>query len=216
MTSGGNTPYGPGAELPTPSQPIPGGFPPPGGQSGPWPTPPAAPPAPQRRSGLVTAGIATSLAIGTAALVVAGISLTRQPAASTNNGPSTSATATDTSAADKALCEEVAPILAEGDRISNAYTDLGNAGSPARDAATPKFVNDTDEWVQRAQATLEVHTDASGFLQRSLQRFLDESTLLAVGLRPGPLPKYVETTWENMMSSYNGPITTCRKLGVKW
>ena len=181
------------------------------------PPPVTAPPA--QRRGLGTALGAAALAVATAALVVAGMSFMRQPAKEADAaGASTAASgsATDTSAADKALCEAVAPALAEGDRVSNAYTDLGDAGNPARDAATPKFVDDTINWIQKAQGVLDAHTDASGFLRRTLQQFLDDSSLLAIGTRPGTLPKYQETRWESMMSSYNGPLSTCKKLGVKW
>ena len=214
MTIGGNTPYGPGAELPQPNQPAPGMFPPPGGQSGPWPLQPA--PAAPRRGGLATAGIAASLALASAALVVGGIALARHPATTAAGSTSTSASPIDTSASDKALCTAVAPALADSDKVTNAYVNLGKPGSPERDAALPKFVDDTKDWVKRGQEALDAHPDAQGYLRRSLQRYLDDFRLLTDGLRPGQLKPYNEQMYSDSNSAYNGPLTVCSHLGVKW
>ena len=212
MTNGGNTPYGPGAELPQPTAPAPGMFPPPGGPSGPWPVQPVG--APPRRGGLAAAGIAASLAAAVAALVVGGIALTRHPAPSTVGAASTSAT--DTSAADKELCTAVAPVLADSDKVTNAYVNLGKPGSPERDAALPKFVDDTKDWVKRGQDALDSNPNASGFLRRSLQRYIDDFHLMAVGLRPGPAKAYNENLYSDSLAAYDGPIALCGDLGVKW
>ena len=210
MTVGGNSPYDPGAELPPPNYSAPGAFP----QAGaPWPVSPATAP-PQRRGGLLTTGIAgLALAMATGALVVGGIALTRHSAPTAT---STSSSATDTSAADKALCEAVAPILAESDKLSNTYTKLGDAGSAPRDAATPKFITDTKDWTQRAQDALDANPDAAQLLRRTLQRYIEDRQILIAGLEPGPLPPYQETIWSDSMAAYNGPISICAKLGVKW
>ena len=176
-----------------------------------------APPA--QRRGLGTALGAAALAVATAALVVAGMSFMRQPAKEADAaGASTpaSGSATDTSAADKALCTAIAPVMADSDKVVNDYLALGAPGTPARDAALPKFASDTLDWVRRAQEALDDHPDASPFFRRSLQRYLDDHQLLAVGLRPGPLKPYNEGLYGESMSAYNGPITVCDKLGVKW
>ena len=210
MTAGGNSPHDLGAELPPSNFNAPGAFPPAGA---PWPVSPAATPPQRQRTGLVTAGIATALAMATAALVVGGIALTRHPAPAAETS---SASATDTSGADKALCEAVAPTLTDSDRVTNGYFGLGDPGTPARDAALPKFATDTLEWVKRAQAALDAHPEASPFFRRTLQRFLDDFQLLAVGLDPGPLKPHITELWYDSNSAYNGPITLCGKLGVKW
>ena len=204
MEIGGNRPDDPASEM----------FPPPGGPSDPWPLQPVAV-APQKRGGLATAGIAASLALATAALVVGGFALTRHssPASAADR---TSTSATDTAAADKALCTAAAPILAESDRVTNAYFGLGDPGTPARDAALPKFSTDTLDWAKRAQEVLDAHPDAQVLLRRSLQRFVDDFQLLAVGLRPGPLKPYNTELWYDSNSAYHGPISVCEKLGVKW
>ena len=70
--------------------------------------------------------------------------------------------------------------------------------------------------MKRGHEKLEAHPDASPFFRRSLQRFLDDFQLLAVGLDPGPLKPYNTELWYDSNSAYNGPITICDKLGVKW
>ena len=178
------------------------------------PPPVTAPPA--QRRGLGTALGAAALAVATAALVVA---LTRHPAKEVDAaGASTAASgsATDTSAADKALCTAVAPVLADSDRVTNALLASGAPGTPARDAALPTFSTDTTSWVKQAQKVIDENPDASGFLRRSLQRYLDDSQLLAVGLRPGPLKPYNDQLYYDVLSAYDGPIAVCEKFGVKW
>jgi hypothetical protein len=201
----------------------PGGPPAPGAPPGPdWRY---APP-PARTSAKtwwgVGAAIATAIALAAAALVVGIVDLTRSstssaPAASapTASAP-TSASATDTTAADRALCTAIAPLMAESDRVSNAYMNLGPAGSPSRDAALPKYIADTQDWVKRIQPVLDDHPDISPFLKRSLQRFIDDRELLAADLVPGPLEQYDQEIWSDSMAAYGGPLSVCYKLGIKW
>lgn len=80
-----------------------------------------------------------------------------------------------------ALCSTVAPLMAENDATNNTYVKLGDAGTPARDAATPQFVRDTLDWVARTQPVLDQHPDVDPFLRRSMQRFIiDDLHLLGV------------------------------------
>ena len=153
--------------------------------------------------------------MATAALVVGGIALTRHPAPAAESA-STSASASDTTEADKKLCTEVAPALADSDRVTNAFVKIGDPGTPERDAALPKFIDDTKDWVNRAQKALDAHPDAQGYLRRSLQRYLDDFRLLVDGLRPGKLKPYNENAYSDSNVAYNGPLNVCNSVGVKW
>ena len=191
------------------------------GGGAPAPRPPPAPmmsaPPPPRRGGLGTALGAAALAVATIAMALAAMGFLRRPAtdSAVTQSP-TSASATTTTAADKALCEAVAPILADGDKVNNVYLAAGPAGSAGRDAALPKYVADIRDWVDRAQSILHENPDAQEFLRRSLQRFLDDNKLLALGLRPGRMQPYNEALYSDSMAAYNGPIALCEEVGVKW
>ncbi|PBA42258.1 hypothetical protein CKJ63_07385 [Mycobacterium avium] len=106
--------------------------------------------------------------------------------------------------------------MAESDRFSNAWTDLGEPGTPARDTATPKFVSDTLNWIGRAQPILDQHPDVDPYFQRSLQRFIDDLHLLVVDLRPGPLTSYAKALYADGVGAYSGPLHICDGLGIKW
>ena len=209
MTVGGNSPHDLGAELPPPDVHAPAAFP----QAGaPWPAQPPVAQA-QRRGVLLTTGIAgLALAMATGAMVVA---LTRHPDP-IGVTSSTSASATDTSAANKALCTAISPAMADSEKITNTYIRLGTPGSPERDAALPKFVSDTKEWVERAQNAIDSHPDAGGYLRRSLQQYTDQSQTLALSLTPGPLKPYTEQLYQSTSAVYDGPVAICQNLGVKW
>lgn len=209
-----STPYGPAAGA------LPGGS----------PTPPAGPhgydwryaPPARRGNKLVTAGLVTTalialaaLAVGIAALVTRPTPAPGAPSSSAAASPSTTPTG-DTSAADRALCTAIAPLMAESDRFSNAWTDLGEPGTPARDRATPKFISDTLDWIGRAQPMLDQHPDVDPFFRRSLQRFIDDLHLLVVDLRPGPLTSYAKALYADGVGAYSGPLHICDGLGIKW
>ncbi len=197
---------------------APGGFPP-NAPAGPGWTPPPEQ-RPRRGGGLLAGlGIALALLLSAAALVVGVVALVRQPATSASSASSTTSApsqAGDTTAADRALCTAIAPIMGDSDRVSNAYTNLGAAGTPDRDAATPQFVTDTKDWTHRAQEALDAHSDVQPFLRHSLQRYIDDRQILVAGLRTGPLPPYQDAIWTDSMAAYNGPITACGDLGIKW
>ena len=151
----------------------------------------------------------------TVVMSTAMIGCTRHPVSAPANGTA-SASATDTAAADKALCTAVAPILAESDRVANAWIGSGPDGSPQRDAAQPAFTSDTKAWTARAQDALDSHPEAQAFLRRSLQRFIDDNRILAEALRPGPLKPYNNQTYLDSNASYTVPVSICGELGIKW
>lgn len=106
--------------------------------------------------------------------------------------------------------------MSENDRTGKAFTSLGPAGSPASAAGVPKFVSDTKDWVGRIQPILDGHPDVDPFFRRSLQRFVDDQRFLALDLQAGPWAAYDQTVWNDTLAAYNGPLSICWGLGVKW
>jgi len=155
-----------------------------------------------------------------AALAVGIIALATRPApsdaaATQPNQPAT-ATPSDTTEADRALCTAIAPLMAENDRFSNGYVDLGEPGTPARDAATPKYISDTLDWISRVQPIVDQHPDVDPFFRRSLQRFIDDQHLFVLDLQPGPPTSYGKALYTDSVGAYSGPLHLCHDLGVKW
>ena len=206
-----------------------GYVPPPGdgyasSQAGVGPTAPAPPvyaSVPRRRRGqvLLAAGVVLAVLLAAAALVV---SLARAPV---SPSPPTAAAQqpASTTDADRSLCQAVAPLMAESDKVSNSYVDIGPAGTPARDAATPKFVADTQDWARRIQQVLDAHTTTQTgsavpepFLSRSLQRYIDDMRLFVASVRPGGGTRYDDAAWTDGIVAYGGPLSVCQSLGVKW
>jgi hypothetical protein len=164
---------------------------------------------------------AAAILLATAALVVGIVDLTRSstpaaPAASTPASPALTSAPGDFTAANRALCTAIAPLMSESDRIAKAYTSLGPAGTPAWNVGVPKFVSDTKDWVARIQPVVDSHPDADPFLRRSLQRFVDDQRFLALDLEAGPYQPYDQTIWNDSLATDNGPLTVCWGLGVKW
>jgi hypothetical protein len=120
--------------------------------------PPPYPPRMRRRVGPVAVGMALTFALAVAALVVGLVALTRQPTSATPAGAPSNPQVS--SADDKALCQAIAPLMKENDDRSNAFLATGQAGSPERDAALPKFVSDTRDWARRTQQDPQVVQDA--------------------------------------------------------
>jgi hypothetical protein len=164
----------------------------------------------------------TTALMAVAALAVGIVALVTRPTPTSGTvaphaAPSASATAAgDTSAADRALCTAIAPLMGENDHFSNAYVDAGDPGTPARDAATPRFISDTLNWISRAQPVLDQHPDVDPYFQRSLQRFIDDRHLLVVDLTPGPLTSYAKALYADSVGAYSGPLHICDGLGIKW
>jgi hypothetical protein len=169
-------------------------------------------------------GVGIAIALGIVAVLVAVaalvVALTRggesSAPASPTAQPSTSSTAAaaDTSAADKALCEAIAPLMKESSGQKNAFTDLGPDGSPQRDAGLQSFRDETQDWVTRAQAALDEHADPPRFLTRTLQRYMDDMRMLSSNLRPGPMTNSNAAGWSDSVFALAGPIEVCGKLGV--
>lgn len=198
------------------------------------PTPGAPPGVPPNRNtagtpvsaqqGKPTAALATvSVVLAAAALVVAVVSVTRVPTSAASQSVSSSPTPStdspspeDHSSADRALCTAIAPLMAENNRINNEYAHLGDAGTPARDAATPKFISDTQDWVARVQPVVDEHPGADPFFRRTLQRFIDDQTLIVADLQPGPLTSFAKSLWSDSTGAYSGPLHSCENLGIKW
>ena len=211
---GPGAPYPP-AGVPTPRPPA-SSQPPGGPPSYDWRY---AAPAPRRRR-LLAVGVVLAILLATASLVI-GIVLLLRPAstpAAATPAPATSNAATtgDTTDADRALCTAIAPLMAENDQFSNAYARLGDAGTPARDAATPKIITDTQDWVRRIQPVLDQNRSADPFFQRSLQRYIDDQHLIVLDLTPGPLTSYAKVLFSDSVGAYSGPLHLCDGLGVKW
>jgi hypothetical protein len=196
----------------TPPYPSSAGYPGPGG--------PYAPPPPRRSRKLLGCGVIVAIVLAAAALAI-GIVLLARPTPTppaTSPAPATASTtpAGSTTDADRALCTAIAPLMGETDRITNAWVDLGKPGTPARDAATPKFITATQDWIRRIQPILDQNPDIDPFLQRSLQRFIDDQHLMVVDLVPGPLSSHARALYEDGSGAYGGPLHLCDRLGVKW
>lgn len=192
------------------------------------PGPPAAPPGqwpytspPPRRNKGTAIAIAAVALVATAALVVGIIALSRSStststaAANPTTLAPTSAPA-DTTSANRALCTAIAPLMGDSDRSARAYSDLGPAGTPAWKAGAPTFISETKDWVERIQPVIDSHPLADPFLRRSLQRFVDDRRYLVADLEAGGWQSNDQTNWNDSLSAYNGPLTTCWNLGIKW
>lgn len=216
----------PGTQVGQRQDPVLAGAPsmPPSGPPGAnWPYPPALPP--RSASGKASAiAIGIAILIATAALVVGIIDLVRPaasavPVGATPSPPSSlvpPSSADHTTAADKALCAAVAPLMGESDRIGKAFTSLGPPDSPASAAGVPKFVSDTRDWVARIQPVVDRHPDVDPYFHRMLQRFVDDQKSLALDLAAGPWQAYDQTIWNDGLGAENGPMSTCWALGIKW
>jgi hypothetical protein len=158
-----------------------------------------------------------AIVLAVAALVVAlvrgGESSTPTTPTAQPTPPSPSAPA-DTTAADKALCEAIAPLIKESSARKNAFTSLGPSGSPDRDAGLPKFVTDTQDWVRRAEEALDEHAEPPRFLTRTLQRYVDDMRMLASNLRPGPISPSNNAGWTDSIFALAGPFEVCGDLGI--
>lgn len=158
--------------------------------------------------------------VALAGLVVSIIGLMQPPTVAApvigTSAPPSQTPAADPTAANHALCNAIAPLMTESDGISKAYSNLGPAGSPTYRAGISTFVSDTKNWVGHIQPVIDGHNGADPFLRRSLQRFVDDRRHLVADLEEGPPQPYDQTDWNDSLSAYNGPLTVCWNLGVKW
>lgn len=188
--------------------------PPPGPPGSYWGYPPPA----HRDKKWTAVGVVVAILIGLAALTVGIVALVTRPAPNVASPlPNEPAAApSDTTEADRALCSAIAPLMAENDQVSNAYIRLGEAGSPARDQALPQFVSDSEDWVTRMQGILDSHPKVDPYFGRTLQRFLDDRSLLVAGIEAGPLTSYARALWADSLGAYSGPLKVCHDLGITW
>jgi hypothetical protein len=161
-------------------------------------------------------GIALAVVLAAAALVV---SLTRE------SGPSAGPTASDevqqagtsdTSQVDRALCEELAPLVRESEESGKRFVNLGRTGTPERDAGIPDFRREVEDWSRRIQPILDEDAGPPRYLTRTLQRFVDYTRIYASSIRPGPATEFDAAAWNNRVVNYGGPLELCRSLGIEW
>jgi hypothetical protein len=164
----------------------------------------------RRRPSRMAVGVVLAILLAVAALVIA---LVSQPASAPAASQSSPQAAT---AADKALCQAIAPLMKENDDRSNAFLASGQPGTPQRDAALPKFVSDTQDWARRTQQVLDSHANPPRFTTRALQRYIDDMQLFVASVRPGPGTQYDEAAWTDSIVAYGGPLATCQQLGIGW
>ena len=67
------------------------------------------------------------------------------------------------------VCTAIAPLMTEDNRVAKTLSSLGARGR-RWNAAMPKFVSDTKDWVGRIQPVIDSHPDAEPYFRRSLQR----------------------------------------------
>lgn len=159
----------------------------------------------------MTVGVIVAVVLATVALVLSLVSLLTQP------DPAPSAPKPPPVAdADKALCQAIGPLMKENDDRSNAFLATGEAGSPERDAALPKFVADTQDWARRTQQALDAHATPPRLSTRALQRYIDDMQLFVASVRPGPGTQYDEAAWTDSIVAYGGTLATCQQLGIGW
>lgn len=190
---------------------------PPGGYvPQPQPTPP-----PRKRGLLMAGALVTAIVLATAALVVGIIAISRPTVSTTADrtppaaSPTTSAP-TDTSAADRKLCEAVAPLIRESADDGRSFVDLGPTGTPARDAGIPQYQASVSDWVKRIQPIVDNHPGADAFFKRTLQRFIDDTRIYAASIRPGPENDADAAAWNDKLVAIGGPFEVCHRLGVSW
>lgn len=179
-------------------------------------------PAAPRKRAIFSWVAAAALIVAAAALVTSVAGLTRRGADALAVSPAPASSAAKTSApehieaADRELCSDIAPLMAEDDRVSNTWRATGDPGTPKRDEALSKYRSDTEDWAERIQKVLGNHENADPFLQRTLQRFIDDRILYVRNARPGPAESYDDEIWADSLAAYGGPLSTCAGLGVKW
>jgi hypothetical protein len=176
---------------------------------------------PVKRGKGLAAAVGAAIVLAAAALVVGIIALVRPaPAPPLTSAPtSSSAHPTGTMEANRAFCNDIAPLMTESNKTAQAYSRLGKGNTPEWKAGVPTFVSETKAWIGEIQPVIDSHGDADPFLLRSMQRFVDDRRYLVADLEAGEgaewMP-YDQTNWDDSLSALNGPLTVCWPLGVKW
>lgn len=161
----------------------------------------------------MTVGVVFAILLAVTALVISVVSLLTRPTPAPTAGPPSPQAIT---AADKALCQAIGPLMKENDDRSNAFLATGEPGTPERDAALPKFVADTQDWARRTQLALDAHANPPRLITRALQRYIDDMQLFVASVRPGPGTQYDEAAWTDSIVAYGGPLALCQQLGAAW
>ena len=160
-------------------------------------------------------GVVVAIVLAAAALIV---SLVRQPddsvVATSSSAPAT--LTSDTSAADKALCEKVGPLLREALDNGRRFVALGDPGTPGRDAGITAYRDEVEGWARRIQDVMDADATPQRFLTRTLQSFVDFNRLYAGNIRPGPEKPTDAEAWDAGTIALGGPWETCHALGVTW
>ena len=130
--------------------------------------------------------------------------------------PTTAAPASDSAAADKALCEKVGPLVRESLDSGRRFVALGDPGTPARDSGIGAYRDHVEGWAQRIQAVIDAQPPPERYLSRTLQSFVDLNKLYAGNIRPGPEKPTDAEAWDAGTIALGGPWETCRELGVTW
>jgi hypothetical protein len=189
-----------------------------------WPPGNYSPPVQHKsRRKRVTALSALTIALALAALIVGIVALVRPAASSPPSLPalteqtSTSTTATvGADSADRQLCEAVGPLLRESNETGKAFVNLGETGTPARDAGIPGYEASVLDWIKRIQPVLDRYPSADPYLRRMLQRMVDDIHSFATSIRPGPSTDPDSAAWNDATVAYGGPYDVCHRLGVQW
>jgi hypothetical protein len=196
-----------GMPNPPPSSTVP-----PGGYG-----PPPQPNPPRRRGLLLAAGLVSAIVLAIAALVVSIVAISRPTASMSTSrttmaaSPSTSGSS-DTTAADRQLCEAVGPLLHESDEAGKAFVNLGQSGTPERDAGIAAYESSVLDWIKRIQPVIDSHPSADPYLRR----MLDDIHSYATSVRPGPATDPDAAAWNDASVAYGGPFEVCHRLGVQW
>lgn len=203
--------YGP---MMTPPGAAPPGPPPVG-----WPTPvPPAPTAPRRRGWI--AALSVAIVLSCAALGVGLTALLRPTTAPAlpAEKPSPTSRSANTAEVNRAYCNDIAPLMAESDKTAQAFSRLDRK-APDWKAGAQTFMDATNPWLDRMQPVIDSHGDADPYLQRSMQRFVDDTRYLLADLAAGDGPEwlpYDQTIWNDGLGALSGVAHVCYTLGVKW
>jgi hypothetical protein len=183
------------------------------------------PPVPQqfgapvsRRSPLLGIGVIVAILLGATAMVISLTGVGRQSVQSTT---ATSASATpaaggDTTEADRALCQAIAPLLKQSLQDGKDFVNLGYTGTPERDGGIADYKTKVDNWVGQVQPILDQHANPPRYLARMTQLFIDFTHSYADNIRPGPATDFDNAAWNNRVVAFGGPYEVCKKYGADW
>jgi hypothetical protein len=165
----------------------------------------------------LASGVALAVVLGVVALVLSVIGLTRSPVPQPPETPQAQPQDLFVEDADKALCEVIAPLMREQSDRTRNFQNLGEAASPERLGAIPRYKADTLEWARRIEPLLNEHAEPPRYLTRTLQRYIDGMLLYSENMyaERGP-DSFDNTTYESAIVDYGGPLGACYKVGVKW